>query len=85
MPLPSLFISGDHGRAWSVPRAALYGAAVGALAAMFKAIAPPHEAATTGANLLEIAGAVLAFALLCAGAAALRNFIASRFIWPEIR
>jgi hypothetical protein len=34
---------------------------------------------------LEIAGAALAFALLCAGAAALRNFIARRLIWWEMR
>jgi hypothetical protein len=34
---------------------------------------------------LEIAGIALAFALLCAGAAALRNFIARRLIWPEMR
>jgi hypothetical protein len=32
----------------------------------------------------EIAGAVLGFALLCAGATALRNFIARRLIWPEL-
>jgi hypothetical protein len=34
---------------------------------------------------LEIAGVALAFALLCAAAAALRNFIARRLIWPEMR
>ena len=33
----------------------------------------------------EIAGAVLGFALLCAGATALRNFIARRVIWHDGR
>jgi hypothetical protein len=37
------------------------------------------------AHVLDIAGAALAFALLCAGAAALRNFLARRLIWPQGR
>jgi hypothetical protein len=35
-------------------------------------------------SLPEIAGAVLGFALLCAAATALRNFIARRLIWPDL-
>ena len=85
MPLPSLFISGDRARAWSMTRAAAYGAGIGALAALFKTIAPPHQAGSPVTNFFEIAGAALAFALLCAGAAALRNFLARRLIWPELR
>lgn len=60
---------------------------------MFKTLGPLREtAAVSGnvaenlaANFLEIAGAALAFALLCAGASAVRNLIARRFIWPERR
>jgi hypothetical protein len=82
MPLPSLFISGDQARAWSIPRAAAYGAAVGALAALFKTVGPLRDAGSAAANVGGMIGAALGFALLCAGAAALRNFIARRFIWP---
>lgn len=92
MPLPSLYISGQEVRAWSVTRAAAYGAMVGALAALFKTLGlhqagsvSANAAADIAANILEIAGATLAFALLCTGAAALRNLIARRLIWPEIR
>ncbi len=93
MPLPSIFISRHSARAWSVTRAAGYGAIIGALAAVFKTLGPLREtAAVSGnvaenlaANFLEIAGATLAFALLCAGASALRNFIARRLIRPECR
>ncbi len=93
MPLPSLFTSGDSARAWSMTRAAAYGAGIGALAALFKAFGPLRQTAALAnsptenlaANFLEIAGAALAFALLCAGAAALRNFIARRLIWWEMR
>ncbi len=90
MPLPSLFISRDRARAWSVARAAGYGAVIGALAAVFKTLGPLRETASMGtknlaANSLKIAGATLAFAVLCAGASALRNFIARRFLWPERR
>jgi hypothetical protein len=51
---------------------------------LFKAFGPLHEPSPGAANVLQIAGATLAFAALCAGAAALRNFIARRFIWPEM-
>jgi len=85
MPLPSLFISRKDAQAWSIPRAGAYGAGIGALAALFKVLEPLHERASVVAGLAEIAGAALAFALLCAGAAALRNAIARRLIWPEMR
>ena len=67
---------------WNTGRALLYGAAVGAVAAAFKLLAPwsgPHSAV---AIIEEVVGAALAFALLCGLAAALRNFIVRRLIWP---
>ena len=93
MPLPSLWISEHGARAWSVRRAACWGAIVGALAAVFKTLGPLHQppavmaaaAAKLAAPLPEIAAATLGFALLCAGACALRNLIARRLIWPEMR
>lgn len=92
MPLPSLYISRDGVRAWSVTRAAGYGAALGALAGLFKTLGPLRAAVgmstsvadSLTASLPEIAAAAIAFALLCAAASALRNFIARRLIWPEI-
>jgi hypothetical protein len=83
MPLPSRYVSGDKPREWSVARAATYGAALGAIAGLFKALAYSHQHVAIG--VAEIAGAVLGFALLCAGATALRNFIARRLIWPDLR
>jgi hypothetical protein len=77
--LPSLYASGEGGRAWSLTRAAAYGAGIGALAALFK-IFGLHQSGSAGAPLWEIAGAALAFALLCAGAAAVRNVLARRLI-----
>jgi len=79
--LPSFYISTEN--AWNVRRAGLYGAVIGLVAALFKALGPLHAAAAmsrqgVAENLLdhgpEIVGATLVFALLCAGAAALRNF-----------
>lgn len=67
------------------------GAVVGALAAIFKILGPAHAVAGQNlierfaGNIMEIVAATLSFALLCIGAAALRNFIARRFIWPEAR
>ncbi len=69
-------------------RAAAYGAGIGALAALFKIFGPLRATAALAngpsdnlaANFLEIAGVALAFALLCAGAAALRNYIGRRLI-----
>lgn len=92
MPIPSLYISGKNTEPWSVARAAVYGAGIGALAAVFKTFGPVREADSVvasftdklGANWSEIAAATLAFALLCAGAALLRNFIARRLIWREL-
>ena len=85
MPLPSFHVSGESQRAWNVARAGTCGAGIGALAALFKTFAPLRGAGLTGessaANLVEIAGAALAFALLCGGAAVLRNFVARRLIW----
>ena len=79
-----MYVSGGGARAWSVARAAVYGAGIGALAALIKTFAPSHHAGSGATSLLKIAGAALAFALLCAGAAALRNFIARRLIWPDM-
>jgi hypothetical protein len=81
MPLPSFYTSRDNARAWSITRAASYGAALGALAALLKLLTPWHEPHTIAAIVREFAGAALAFALLCAAAAALRNFIAREVIW----
>jgi hypothetical protein len=69
---------------WHTGRAALYGAGIGAVAAAVKLLAPwsaPHSVPEIAE---ELAGAVLSFALLCGFAAALRNFIARRLIWPEL-
>jgi hypothetical protein len=90
--LPSFYSSGDKVRAWSAGRAAAYGAGLGALAALLKILSPLHQAISVGdtagtslvAGIPEVVGAALAFALLCAGASALRNFIARRLIWPEV-
>jgi len=88
MPILSLYLSKDGGaRAWNVGRAAVYGAAIGILAALFKTFGPFfglwHAAGGAAAKLLEIGTAAAAFALLCAGAAALRNLIARRLIWRK--
>ena len=68
-----------------MPRAACYGAAIGAVAACLKTVGPlrtdaagGNVVATFAANIPEIAIVTLAFALLCAGAAALRNFMVQR-------
>ena len=83
MPLPSLYLSGDKPREWSMARAATYGAALGAIAGLFKTSGLTHQAVAT--SVPEIVGVTLGFALLCAGATALRNFIARRLIWPELQ
>jgi hypothetical protein len=82
MPLPSLYVSGDKPREWNIARAAAYGAALGAVAGLFKTLIYAHQHVAIG--VAEIAGAVLGFALLCAVATALRNFIARRLIWPDL-
>jgi hypothetical protein len=76
--LPSLFTSDENLRPWSVPRAALYGAGLGLLAALIKLFDPFHAAERTLPFALEIGLAVLAVAILCAGAALLRNLLARR-------
>jgi hypothetical protein len=80
--LPSLYTPGEGARAWSLARAAAYGAGIGALAALLKIFGLRHDGAGA-AQVWELAEVALAFALLCAGAAALRNFLARRVIWPQ--
>lgn len=79
MPLLSFFGSADCARRWSVTRAGAYGAGIGALAALFKVFGPAHAVSLT-TPALEVVVAAAAFALLCAGAAALRNFILRNLI-----
>jgi len=79
MPLPSLFDSYGDSRPWGVPRAAAYGAAIGALAAIVKMLEPAHHAGALVAKLIEIPAAALAFAALFAAGAALRNALVVRF------
>jgi hypothetical protein len=91
--LPSFYLSDDRAQPWRVTCAAACGAVIGGLAALVKTFAPLHDTIAVGgrpawsflASVPEIAGAALGFALLCAAAAALRNFIAQRLIWPETR
>jgi hypothetical protein len=90
--LPSFYLSADKGQVWSVARGAVYGGCIGAIAAFFKVLGPLHEpfAASKRVDALlmsapEIAAAAVGFALLCAAAAALRNFLAQRLIWPQSR
>lgn len=72
-------------------RAACYGGAIGASAAVFKTLGPLRVTAAASGNaaenlaahIPEIAGVTLGFALLCAGASALRNLIARRLVWPK--
>jgi hypothetical protein len=80
MPLPSLFPNQEADRDWRIGRAAIYGGGVGLAAALFKMLAPFGERIWTPARWLELGEAALAFALLCAGAALLRNTLARRFI-----
>ena len=64
----------------------IYGAAIGFAAAAIKSFAPWSELRGSGfAVTEEFVGATLAFALLCGVAAALRNFVARRVIWRELR
>ena len=81
--LPSLFTSEEDRRPWSVPRAALYGAGIGLLAALIKIFGPFHAAERSLPFALEICVAVLAFAVLCAGAALLRNLLTRRLRNPQ--
>jgi hypothetical protein len=78
--IPSLYISGDKTQAWSVTRAAAYGAVIGVVAALFKMFGPWREPHSLAAFAREFVVAGLVFALLCGGAALLRNFVARRLI-----
>ena len=62
----------------------IYGAAIGAAAAAVKVLNPWAAPQSPAAIAGEFFGAALAFAALCAAAAALRNFIARRLIGPEV-
>jgi len=84
MPLPAFHVSVGQARPWSVARAAGFGAGIGALAALVT-IGPLHAAAPVSARALEVAAVAAIFAALCATATFLRNVIARRFIWPELR
>ena len=87
MPLPSFYKSQEAERAWKPGRAGLYGAILGGLAALFKTFGPlsARAAAPLTHRLAEIAVAAVLFALLCAAAAMLRNFLAQRLIWHDDR
>jgi hypothetical protein len=88
MPLSSLYrSSGDGFRPWRISHAAACGAALGALAALFKKLAPfgVVNFSERPAGIAEIAAVALAFALLCTAAAMLRNFLARRLVWDERR
>lgn len=84
MPLPSFYRSGDNFRPWRVTHAAACGAALGALAALLKTLAPIGlSGGLLGrtAAIEQIALVAACFAALCAAAAMLRNFVARRLIW----
>lgn len=82
MPLPSFYKSAPPGQAWSISRAGAYGAMLGAVAALFKTLGPlaPGGGKTLTNSVLEIALAAAGFALLCAAAAMLRNFISRHLV-----
>lgn len=88
MPLPSFYRADDSFRPWRVTHAAACGAGLGALAALFKMLAPAGLAVGFSgrpAGVLGIAAVALGFAVLCAAAAMLRNFLARRLVWNESR
>jgi hypothetical protein len=72
-------------RPWNTLHAIGYGAAMGLAAAAFKLFGPWAEPLTGAAIARELIGAMLAFALLCGLAAALRNFIQRRLTGSEFR
>jgi hypothetical protein len=84
MLFPSFFRWRTPARTWNVAHAAGYGAVIGAAAAAFKTFGP-YRAGTVNLSegLFEIGEAVLAFALLCAAAVLLRNFLARQLIWHD--
>jgi hypothetical protein len=83
--LPSLYKSNEPDRVWNVLHAAGYGAAIGGLAAIFKTFGPVRAGRGFNlfGNLTEIVLAALAFALLCAAAAMLRNYLVRRLVRHE--
>jgi hypothetical protein len=87
MPLPSLYQSSENATAWNVAHASGYGA-LGAFGAAFKTLGPlraVNAVASLTGSAAEIASAAIVFALLCAGAAALRNLLARRLVWHDGR
>jgi hypothetical protein len=76
--MPSLFTPGSP-RDWNVPRAGAYGACIGLAAALIKMFSP----GAASPHIYEVAAAAVGFAVLCAAAAALRNAVARRLIWPD--
>ena len=80
MPLPSLYPGEKGARDWRLARAAVYGGCIGLAAALFKMLGRACERTWTSATLLELGEAVVAFALLCAAAAFLRNLLVRRFV-----
>lgn len=88
MPLPSFYRAGDSFRPWRITHAAVCGAGLGALAALFKTMAPIGlSGGLVGrtAAIGQIIAVAACFALLCAAVAMLRNFVARRLIWNEGR
>jgi hypothetical protein len=80
VPLPSLYPGEKGARDWRLARAAVYGGCIGLAAALFKMLGPSGERTWTSATLLELGEATVAFALLCAAAAFLRNLLVRRFV-----
>ena len=80
--LPSFYVSEANAREWSIARAALYGAALGVAAGLFKMFGPLQQERVT--SIVELVGAIVGFAVLCGAVAALRNLVARRLIWPDL-
>jgi hypothetical protein len=83
MPIPSLYLATGGTRPWNMARAANYGAGIGAIAGLFKTFRLVHAGDPASGSVLQVLAAAVVFAVLCAGAAALRNFIARRVVWHE--
>jgi len=73
--LPSMHRPAAGQRLWRIGRALLYGAMLGVVAALIKIFTPGAEPRTTAAIVREILGAAVGFAVLCAVAAMLRNYV----------
>ena len=80
MPIPSLYPDNEGARDWRLTRAAAYGAGIGLAAALFKMLGPSNDKIWVPARFFELAEAALAFALLCAAAAFVRNMLARRLV-----